>query len=89
MVWKKPEDLELVAECETLPEAEVVRGLLESGGIVSATISASDSTLFFSQRSIFGQVAVKVPYKVLVRPEDAEAARELLAAQAEALPDGE
>jgi hypothetical protein len=87
MAWKAPEDLELVTECETLPEAEIVRGLLESGGIESTTVSASDSTVLFSQRSVFGKTAKRVPYKVLVRPEDAAEARRLLSAQAEGLPD--
>jgi hypothetical protein len=87
--WKSPDDLELVAECETLPEAEVVRGLLASGDIVSTIVSVSDSTILFAQRSVFGRSAQPVPYKVLVRPEDSEAARELLAARAEELPDGD
>lgn len=89
LTWRKPEDLELVVECETLPEAEVVRGLLESSGIESTVVSSSDSTIAFSQRSIFGTTALPTPYKVLVRPEDAEAARELLEAMPEELPDGD
>ena len=78
-----------MVECESLPEAEVVRGLLDSSGIECTIVSSSDSTIAFSQRSIFGTTALPTPYKVLVRPEDAEAARELLAAQPEDLPDGE
>jgi hypothetical protein len=83
LVWRKPEDLELVAECESLPEGEIVRGLLQSGGIASTVMAVTDSTILFTQRSVFGQSARRAPYKVLVRPEDAEAARGLLAAPAE------
>jgi hypothetical protein len=89
MPWEKPEDLELVAECETLPEAEIVRGLLESAGIISNLTTASDSTIMFAQRSVFGETVRRRPYKILVRIEDADAAGELLAAPADALPDGE
>jgi hypothetical protein len=89
LTWKAPEDLELAAECETLPEAEVVRGLLASEGIESTIVSASDSTIVFSQKSVFGLTALPVPYKVLVRPEEAEAARQLLSAKPEEIPDGE
>ena len=89
MAWEKPEDLELVAECETLPEAEIVRGLLQSGGIEGTIVAATDSTIIFSQRSVFGKTAKRVPYKIIVRPEDMEAAQELLEARAEDLPDGE
>jgi hypothetical protein len=80
MVWKKPKDLELVAECETLPEAEVIRGLLKSAGIESTLVSSSDSTVMFAQRSVFGKVAKPRPYKILVRPEEIEASLELLEA---------
>lgn len=87
MAWKKPDDLELVAECETLPEAEVIRGLLTSADIIATVVSGTDSTITFSQRSIFGRVAKPRPYKVLVRPEDAEAAEQLLNAEAEDVPE--
>lgn len=87
MPWEKPEDLELVAECETLPEAEIVRGLLESDGITTSLSTASDSTVMFAQRSVFGETAKRLPYKILVRHEDAPAARELLAATAEEIPE--
>ena len=83
MVWKKPNDLELAAECETLPEAEVIRGLLSSAGIESSVVSSSDSTVVFAQRSVFGRVAKPKPYKVLVRQGDIEAARDLLEAEVE------
>lgn len=83
MAWKKPKDLELIAECETLPEAEVIRGLLQSAGIECSLISSSDSTVMFAQRSVFGRVAKPRPYKLLVRPVDAEAARELMEADIE------
>jgi hypothetical protein len=81
MAWEKPQDLELVAECETMPEAEVVRGLLLGAGIESGLVSSSDSTVIFAQRSVFGRVAKPLPYKVLVRPEDYATARELLEAE--------
>jgi len=87
MVWKKPDDLELVAECETLPEVEVIRGLLASAGIESTAVGATDSTMLFSQQSIFGRLAKPRPYKLLVRPEDAETAHALLAAEHGELPD--
>jgi hypothetical protein len=61
-------------------EAEVVRGLLLGAGIESSLVSISDSTVIFAQRSVFGRVAKPLPYKVLVRPEDYPAAKELLEA---------
>ena len=84
MPWKKPDDLEVASECETLPEAEVVKGLLASDGIQSTIVSGSDSTIVFAQRSVFGRLAKPRPYKVLVRPRDAERARQLLEAEPEA-----
>lgn len=86
MAWHKPDDLELVAECESLPEVEIVRGLLASAAVESVIMTTTDSTMVFSQKSIFGKLAKRRPYKVLVRPEDAEVAREILSAEEE-LPD--
>jgi hypothetical protein len=83
MPWRKPDDLELVAECETLPEMEVLRSLLASAGIETASFAMTDSTMFFAQKSIFGKVAKPKPYKLLVKPEDLEEAQSILAAEPE------
>ena len=87
MAWEKPEDLELVAECETQPEMEIIRGLLASADIESMFVTSTDSTVQFAQRSVFGKVAKPKPYKILVRPEDAEIAQEILSALPEEIPD--
>jgi len=89
LAWKKPDDLEVVAECETLPEAEIVRGLLQSVGIEGTIVATTDSTIIFSQRSVFGKTAKRVPYKILVHPDDQEAAQGLLEARSEDMPDGD
>lgn len=83
MSWKKPDDLEVAAECETWPEAEVLKGLLLGEGIECLAVSSADSTMLFSQRSIFGRSVDPRPIKILVRPQDKERALMLLSAEAE------
>lgn len=78
MVWQKPEDLELVAELESPFELDLVRGLLESSGIECSTFTITDSATMFAEKSIYGGFSRKNPFKVLVRPEDAEKAREII-----------
>ncbi len=80
MVWIKPDDLALIAECETLPEAEIIIGLLQTADIQTSIVTTTDSTVVFSQKSIFGELAKPKPYKILVRPEDAETAKDILTA---------
>jgi hypothetical protein len=83
MPWRKPDDLELVAECETLPELEVLKSLLASAGIQTASFAITDSTMVFTQKSIFGKVAKPKPYKLLVKPENLEEAQSILATEPE------
>lgn len=80
MAWIKPEDLELVAELESPFELDLVRGLLESSGIECSTFTITDSAMMFAEKSIYGGLSRKTPFKVLVRPEDAEKAKEIIAA---------
>ena len=83
MAWEKPEDLELVFETDLLEEAEIVRGLLTGAGIESMIHSVADSTYVFAQKSIFGQTAKSLPYKILVRNEDAQEASDIIKATPE------
>ena len=80
MGWRKPDDLELVAECESLPEIEVIRGLLAGSGIESTVFTSSQAAKMFAHKSILGTIENSKPYKLLVRPEDAETAKELISA---------
>lgn len=83
MAWRKPEDLELVAECETLPELEIIRALLSSSGIESTSLTSADAAKMFAHKSIWSAQETAKPYKLLVHPEDAQTARDIIAAPAE------
>ena len=88
MPWQKPDDLELVAECETEPEVEILRGLLAGCGIDSMKQVSAESSGFFQPKSLLGEINERPrPYKLLVRPEDAESAREIITAPAEPIPE--
>lgn len=88
MAWKKPDDLELVAECETAPELEVLRSLLTGCGIESMSQVSAESSAYFQPQSLTADIPQRPrPYKLLVRPEDAESAREIITAPVEPLPD--
>ena len=88
MPWQKPDDLELVAECETEPELEVLRGLLAGCGIESMSQVSAESSGFFQPKSLLGDIPERPrPYKLLVHPADAESAREIIAAPVEPLDD--
>lgn len=88
MPWRKPDDLELVAECETAPELEVLRGLLTGCGIESMGQVSAESSAYFQPQSLLTGISERPrPYKLLVRPEDAESAREIIAAPVEPLAD--
>ena len=83
MAWDKPDDLELVAELESPFELDLVRGLLASSGIECTTFTITDSAMMFAEKSIYGGLSRKAPFKVLVRPEDAEQAKEIIEATPE------
>lgn len=77
-MWEKPEDLEIVRETDSASEALLIEGLLKSAGVDVIVMQVADSTISFVQLSVFGDTAKPMPYKILVRPEDLEAAKELL-----------
>lgn len=78
-MWEKPEDLELLLECETLPETMLVEGLLRASEIDFIRMKDSDTKTahLFGGPLLFKESPIK-PYKILVRPEDFEAASELV-----------
>jgi hypothetical protein len=88
-MWQKPDDLELVAECESLPELTIVRALLEDAGIETMTLSTADSSGYFDVKGLFGPSSTPRPFKLLVHPKDAEEARSILAAPPEEVDDRE
>jgi hypothetical protein len=91
MSWKKPEDLVLVAECATLPELEILTGLLATADIESTSMTTSESAAMFGYKSLFSPPSDKpLPYKLLVRKEDGEEAVAIISAPLqEELPDDE
>jgi hypothetical protein len=78
-MWEKPDDLELLEECSTLPETMLLEGLLRASGIDFIRMKDSDTKTshLFGGPLLFKDSVAK-PYKILVRPEDLQTAQELI-----------
>lgn len=77
-MWQKPEDLILIAECETMPEALLIEGLLNSSGIKALVMTGSDQQVSMVHLQLNNDPHKRKPFKVLVHPQDESLARELL-----------
>jgi len=84
-MWQKPDDLELIAECETEHEALLIKGLLETSGIHALMMIGSESSINTLNFRVFGDPPQqpRKPFKVLVHPEAKAEAEALLASPAE------